>query len=364
MEEKHKTIDMKKKLGKLFGRASFVSEKRLIIGTALLVLLTLIVITLSVRATVRRISDDERSGQQQESGETFVIRHPFTGETLDQELSEVPQLFAVMVENAADAWPLSGVDEALLVIEAPVEGNIPRFITYFSNEINVEKIGPVRSARPYYVEWNTAMNAPYAHVGGSPEALELIHQTDGYIDLNQFYQSEYFWRQTTGGRYAPHNVYTSTELLVSTLEELVFEPKEVTLFTYKEDRPVSEDEAKSIHIDWTSGSLYDVDWIYQAENNTYEREQGGVVYSAKNIIVMETDVTVVDDVGRKDLRTIGEGDAMFIQDGEVFFGTWKKDSQESQLVFLTQSGDEISMNAGKTWIEVVPSLTKVSILEN
>lgn len=353
---KNKLSQIKKKLGALNVRASFVF-------LTVLVLVVVGLIAAGISSTVSRVSPNMNAGILGFEIVPAQPRHPLTGEKIDKRYETLPQVFAIMVENSADAWPIRGIEEAFLVIEAPAEGDIPRFITFFSDEAEVEKLGPVRSARPYYVEWATAFDAVYGHVGGSPEGLDLIASMENFLDLNQFYQSEYYWRQTTNGRYAPHNVFTSAKRFISSLDELQPPTPEYEYFTFKDDAPVDEG-AKSISIDWSSGSTYDVDWEYRSETNDYFRTQGGSEYIANNVVVMATDIRVIDEKGRKKLVTIGEGDALFAQDGEVFLGRWKKTSADGPLKFFTHAGDEISFNAGKTWIEVVRGLDQVDIVEN
>ena len=115
-----------------------------------------------------------------------------------------------MIENMVTSRPQSGLDRANLVYEALAEGGITRFLAVFASGEEIEKIGPVRSARTYYLDWAKELSAAYIHVGGSPEALRLIPQYD-ILDLNQFYNSPNFWRAKE--RAAPHNLYTSSELL-------------------------------------------------------------------------------------------------------------------------------------------------------
>jgi hypothetical protein len=300
---------------------------------------------------------------------TQELRHPLTGAVLDAPLESRPQVFGVMVENSADAWPLSGIEDAYLVIEAPVEGGIPRFITFFATDMEVAKIGPVRSARPYYLDWNDELGGLYAHVGGSPEGLDLIRQF-GTADLNEFFQGEYFWRDTAR-RAAPHNVYTSTELLTESLEEFDLEVPDYDSWLFKVDAPLDVD-ALSLTVDWGSGDLYDVKWAYEPESNRYLRMQGvDVVNSqdgdpvlANNVIVMAADITVVDSVTRRHIQTTGEGDALVVQDGRIILGRWKKSTRTDRLRFYDAAGQEIKMNAGKTWIEVVPSLDRAATVKD
>ncbi len=290
-------------------------------------------------------------------------RHPLTGEVLSAPLANLPQVFGVMVENSADAWPLSGIDQAFLVIEAPVEGNIPRFIAFFSDDQSVAKIGPVRSARPYYLDWNAEFQGIYGHVGGSPEALDEI-AVNGTLDLNQFFQSEYYYRDELT-RYAPHNVYTTTENLKKSVSE-IDEKYSVGSPVYDSwtfaDGTSKSSTVDTTHIAWGNG--YDIDWTYDPSSNTYHRSQGGNTYTANNVVVIATDIGTIpgDDKGRRTVRTIGEGPMILLQNGtrNNVPWTWKKTSALSRMRFYDDTGKEVTMNAGKTWIEVVGSLDQVS----
>src|SRR5688572_5513956 len=149
-----------------------LSQHKRVILPAVLGVLACVVMIAAISAPVGRLSNDDSPLLTVSAAE--ARRHPLRGEIVVERYEELPQVLGVLIENAADAWPLSGLDEAFLVIEAPVEGDIPRFIAFFSEESDVDLIGPVRSARPYYVDWNAELSGIYAHVGGSPEALDLI----------------------------------------------------------------------------------------------------------------------------------------------------------------------------------------------
>lgn len=314
------------------------------------------------------VTNPEPSDDVVQDDRAIVLRHPLTGEETDV-VGFAPQVFAVMIENSADAWPLAGLEDAFLVIEAPVEGMIPRFEVFFEASGGPDKIGPVRSARPYYLDWADEFDAVYVHVGGSPEALDLIADY-GTIDLNEFFQGEYFYRWSK--RYAPHNAYTTMEDLVASLGELtrsgaIDGPPEYEMWLFKDG--AASGETKSLTIDWTSGTTYDVDWNYDVSMNAYTRAQGGTTNliegeaeaTSSNVIVIETEIKVVDDTGRRHIRTTGEGDAMVFQDGRVIVATWRKDTRADRLRFYDADNNEIAMNAGKTWMEVVGSLGQVTI---
>ena len=103
------------------------------------------------------------------------FRRVLDGVCVETEEQVNPRLVAVMIENHPDSRPQSGLYQASVVYEAPVEGNYSRFLAIFPSGVEVKKAGPVRSVRPYYLDWVREYGDPlYMHVGGSPEALVKI----------------------------------------------------------------------------------------------------------------------------------------------------------------------------------------------
>jgi hypothetical protein len=273
---------------------------------------------------------------------------------------QIEKMYGVMVENSAEAWPLSGISKARIVFEAPVEGSIPRFMAVYDNKQEVDEIGPVRSARPYYVRWAHGMNLMYTHVGGSPEALSLL-DTLAIPSLNQFYFSKFFWRSIA--RYAPHNVYTSTAELENGFVYKDYDLPDLNSFVFAEDEyKPEEDTEQKVSLSFSISDLYDVMWEFDAEKNLYRRHQGGDVQkdkdgsevNAANVVVLITDIRVIDEVGRKSVRTDGSGDLYIYRNGAEFYGTWKKEGSDSSLELFDENGEIIELNPGMTWIEILP----------
>src|SRR3989344_7322518 len=129
------------------------------------------------------------------------------------EANQVSLAAAIMVENQIDARPPSGLAQAKIVYEILTEATITRFLAIYDLSENLQKIGPVRSARPYFIDLALEYGALYAHSGGSPAALERLKDDDSISNLDEFfgYNSGYFWRDNQ--RSAPHNLYTSSSLL-------------------------------------------------------------------------------------------------------------------------------------------------------
>lgn len=274
----------------------------------------------------------------------------------------------VMIDNKFESWPQSGLSYAGLVYEAPVEGGITRFMAVFSSNREIEKIGPVRSIRPYYIDWAGEFSALMAHVGGSPEALETIASDFALSKLNLDGNGEYFWRASD--RYAPHNAYTSSEKLdLARDAKLDADAKpDFSPWKFKNEAELKDrGEAVNVAIDFSKTDIYDVVWKYDKEKNIYIRQEGkaakqtleGSLVIAKNIAVLETEITVIDALSRRHIITIGEGNALIFQDGKKIEAMWEKKSREERLRFFDKSGKEIEFNRGTTWVEVVDGLDKV-----
>lgn len=283
------------------------------------------------------------------------LRHPLTGARVDEPTK--PAVYAVVIENSLDARPQDGVDRALMVMEAPVEGDITRWLAFFSADEIVEEIGPVRSARPYFVDWATDWDALFAHVGGSSESLALI-RSKGTLNLDEFFNTATFWRSKR--RVAPHNVYTESKRLEDAWERVVGREVDYKGFEFEEMDPTTV-EPTVITVSY-GNRYYDVEWKYDPTTNRYSRFHNGSAHimrngssiEVSNVIVMFTDIRVLDDEGRKKIRTTGEGEALVMRAGEAVEATWKRDGLNERTHFVLISGDEAALVPGKTWIHVVP----------
>lgn len=341
------------------------ADRLTLVGLLLVTILAILVALVLPKFVYRSLLQET---DEQETAADALYRHPLTGASMYEPLGELPHVFSVMIDNHEESWPPSGIDQAFLVIEAPVEAAIPRLLAFFSAEQAVDEIGPVRSARPYFLDWANELDALYAHVGGSNAALDAI-ASGGTFDFNQYWWGEYFWR--AGNRYAPHNVFTSTALMnefVALRSEAGVAPDRLyDVWSFKDPEP--SQASSSLQVDF-DGTIYFVDWNYDGQQGVYVRSQSGEPHltstgaqiTADNVAVVVTEIEILDYVGRRAIRTTGEGNAFVFQDGHAIEATWRKPSASERLKFYDrQSGVEIVMNAGVTWIEVVGSEESIEI---
>jgi hypothetical protein len=286
-----------------------------------------------------------------------------TGVQIDPALNKQP-VTGIMIENSPDARPQSGLQSAGVVYEAIAEGGITRFLALYL-EGQPDYIGPVRSVRPYYLDFLMPYDASVAHVGGAPQALSDI-KTLGVRDLDQFANSGAYQRITT--RYAPHNVYTSIANLNKLEAAKGYSTSTFTGFTRKKDAPSKTPNATSIDFA-ISSYLYNVHYDYDAPTNSYKRSEGGKPHTdEKSGVQLEPKVVVALAMGRgidtdgqhTDYTATGSGHMYVFQDGMVQEGTWSKADRKSQFVFTDSNGAVLKLNAGQTWISVVDTGTVTS----
>lgn len=269
----------------------------------------------------------------------------------------VSGVIGIMVDNHPDARPQVGLSEAKVVYEAPVEGDYTRFLAIFSADQQVEKIGPVRSARPYYLQWIKEYGAAtYLHCGGSSEALSLIKK-ENILAANEFYFGRYFWRDES--LTTPHNLFTNSEKWQKLLTEnsQFNQNKNWSGWKFNKETPVGGEIGVGTKISFSN--YYQVSWSYDAPFGRYVRNNSE--YFADNVIVQYAQIKIVDEVGRKEIAVVGEGRARMWREGKMWRGIWKKNNLADRTRFYDEQGKEWELKPGQTWVEVVPENATVEI---
>ena len=106
---------------------------------------------------------------------------------------EIDRPIAVMIDNHNGAWPQAGLNQAYMVYEIIVEGGETRLMALFKG-VTVDKIGPVRSSRHYFLDYAMENDAIYAHFGWSPQAKSDISKYS-INNINGITESSStFWR--------------------------------------------------------------------------------------------------------------------------------------------------------------------------
>jgi hypothetical protein len=282
---------------------------------------------------------------------------PLTGREVANQDETHRSVTAVMIENSEWARPQSGLDDAGVVFEAIAEGGITRFAALYQ-DTKPKLIGPVRSVRPYYIDWLAAFDPTIVHIGGSANALKEV-RSGAYKDADEFFNAQYFWRTTD--RFAPHNVYTSFDKLDQLNADKGYVSSTFTGWPRKEDNPPITPNASKININ-ISSAYFNVKYDFDKGCNCYDRYVGGEKQldresgqnaKPKVVIAMKVPTEIgFEDGYREQMTTIGTGTAYVFQDGTVSVGTWTKTGKKDQIVFKNDHGEVINLNRGQTWVSV------------
>ncbi len=282
--------------------------------------------------------------------------------------------YAVMIPNDSGAKKRQhGIQSAYITYEITVEGGITRLLALFK-DVEVEKIGPVRSSRHYYLDYALENDAIYVHFGWSPQAESDISSL-GVNNLNGLYNpSNMFWRDKNYS--SPNNAFTSTENIrkASEKKEYNLTSNNYELLKYVKEVDLKDDEtlkkANNVKVNY-AGNAY-VNYIYDENNKYYLRYNNKNEHidnltneqvHTKNIIVLKMDTENIggDEKGRQNLNNIGTGSGYYITEGKSIEITWSKESRTSKTIYKNTKGEELNINDGNTFIQIVPTNCEVTI---
>ncbi|MBI3289885.1 DUF3048 domain-containing protein [Candidatus Microgenomates bacterium] len=304
----------------------------------------------------------------------------------EREIWEKRQPLNIMVENHEESRPQSGLTSADVVYEAVAEGGITRFMAVFYCGASAEEVtvGPVRSARIYYVDWASEYGDKplYVHVGGAnrtgpADALGAISKygwlSDGN-DLNQFAVGfPTFWRdyERIGHPVATeHTMYSTTDKLWEVAAERKLDSfSGFTPWNFKDAGSAGQVSSIAFSF-WSNQPDYSVKWIFDSAAGVWKRENGGQAQTdlnnqkqveAANVVVQFVKEQSLKDPEKHMLySTTGKGDAIIFTNGNVIRGKWEKTDRTSRTKFTDSRGAEINFIPGQIWVEALPLGTSVT----
>lgn len=291
-----------------------------------------------------------------------------TGEVVDEAIGTM-RPFAIMINNIDECLPQSGISQAEILYECLVESDITRMMGVFQDIENLNKIGSIRSARHYYMDFAQDECAIFTHYGQSIFAEDRINAGYKTISGLSGYSEAVFYR--SADRVAPHNVFSSKDGLLAGLEytgltreypenyegRLNFKTEEINL--------ANGDDANKV----TMPFYYANPWFeYNEEEGLYYRyqygdahidEENGEQLKFKNLIVQYTTYDLISNEGHKDFALIGSGEGLLITNGKAEKITWKRASENDRTMYYYEDGSLVYLNCGKSYISIVPSDTPV-----
>lgn len=278
-----------------------------------------------------------------------------TGLQISPELNKLP-VTGIMIENSPEARPQAGLNEAGVIFEAIAEGGITRFLALYL-EGQPDYIGPVRSVRPYYLDFLLPFDAAVAHAGGSAEALAQI-RNQGIKDIDHGANAGAY--QRVSNRFAPHNLYTSRAKLLEAHNARGYTSSAFTGWPRKEaENALTTPTARTIDFS-ISRALYNTHFDYDAASNSYLRSQGGRPHVDERSgaqLSLKVVIAIVANRSQNGIysvyQTTGSGSLFVFQDGGFIEGTWEKADRKSMYAFKMPDGSILKLNPGKTWVTLI-----------
>ena len=343
------------------------------LGIKLLVLILLIVLIVFGVLFVKNIIDEKNSSQNTNNvnNQEAQVVEVKKLKIVDEDSKSRP--YAVMINNHHDAWPQCGIQDAYLVYEIVAEGGITRMFALYK-DADTEKIGSIRSARHYFIDYAEENDAIFVHWGGSPQAYTRIKE-DSIDEMDGMaLEGSVFFRDRTLKRNYEHTGFTSMEKLKEYAESKDFtrDTEKDLLLNYSVDEINLNKmpEAQSAYgVEIVYSNYHTTSYEYDETNKVYLRSMSGEPnvdletgeqYTVKNIIVYDLSNYTINDgsgKGRQELNNIGTGEGFYITNGYAVPITWEKTAHDEQTVYRYTNGKEIDVNDGNTFIQIYPTST-------
>ncbi len=299
---------------------------------------------------------------------------------------------AVMIDNNVGNSLHAGLQDSYINYEIIVEGGLTRIMAIFKDK-DVSLIGPVRSSRHYFLDYALESDCIYTHYGWSTYAENDI-KTLSVNNINGLYDDAPFWRDKYIA--APHNVFTTTKKIYSSATSknystttddwklLNYSTEEIDLSApigtktitneetgKKEKVPVQNEElitANNVTIPYsyyqTRGYTYDATrkvYLRTMNNKPHTDKTTKEQLYYKNIIIEKVSNSQLDSYGRQDLKTTGSGEGYYITNGYALPITWSKETRKSKTKYTYSNGQEIKINDGNTFVQIMPSIYSPTI---
>ena len=277
---------------------------------------------------------------------------------------------AVMINNNHRAWPHASLQDSYLNYEIIVEGGITRIMALFKGVNSMpEKVGSIRSSRPYFLDYALENDAIYVHWGGSNDAYNDM-ETLNVDHIDGIYgEGSYFYRDRSGGQAYEHTGFTKGSMIKEAIQDKgirnTTETKPLLNYSVDEiDLSTMEGAIKADDIEIVYSSYHTTSYKYDKENKVYLRSMSDEAhvdavsdkqYTAKNIITYKLENVSLDSADRQKLYNVVKTDGYYITNGYAIPITVEKGSRKGKTKYKYLNGEEIKVNDGNTWVQIQPT---------
>jgi len=283
---------------------------------------------------------------------------------------------AAVINNSSRALPQSGITSADIVYEVLAEGDVTRLVGIFQSYIP-EKLGPMRSARDYFIDFALNHDALFVHHGSSPGGYSRINSLrvtnlDGMaLEGTVFWRDRTYpeWTGITGNRPLEHSSFTGRERLANHLgnrgirdywqmapEDLGFD---FDVMAHHRAETVSLEGGQANAFTVPFSGLYFRRFVFDPETGLYMAEnrhgphldaETGEQVAVGNVLIQFTSMRAIDGVGRLAIDTVGSGAGYLVSGGRYQPVRWAKDSHASPMRWYFADGTPLTLAPGRVWI--------------
>lgn len=296
--------------------------------------------------------------------EAEPIIAPLTGEAVQDPAVPGRSVVALKVDNAPQARPQVGLEDADILFTELVEGGTTRFIGLYHSAM-AEGAGPVRSGRDVDAQVLPPFSPVFGISGAAPGTYEALRGA-GLLVYEEG-QAGAFTRDPN--RVSPHDLMASTSALANASGDL---PPAAEPWPFDPAPPAGGEPATGVELIYSA--FYAAAWNWDASVDTWRRSQEGGPHVDADEEQLTADTIVVArvttsngpgvDVGGNpvpEVNAVGEGEATILRDGRSYPARWRKPDATSQFEWLTPEGQVLPLRPGRTWVELVPEAGSVSV---
>jgi hypothetical protein len=285
--------------------------------------------------------------------------HPLTGEAT---ATAVPRpALAIKVDNAPQARPQAALNQADVVYEEMVEGNLTRLVAIFHSQ-TPSVVGPVRSVRTTDFAILSPLNRPLLGASGANTTVLAQLKDHPIVNLNALLAGNAYFRNNS--RNAPHNLFTSPAALWALAPAQAGPPPQI--FTYADPGEAlvpSASPAAGVDIDFGRTR---VTYRWSAARNGWVRTQDGSTHvdatglaiAPDNVIVQITPYGIsAADPESPEAFTVGANRAWIYTQGKVLECYWSREANLQAIRYTDADGRRCEISPGTTWVELAPAGT-------
>lgn len=303
---------------------------------------------------------------------TNVI-NPLTGEQTLSPAAVGKRPMAVVVQNSEACRPQWGMCSPDIIIEGLAEGGVTRMLWLYSDVNEIPKVGSIRSARMDFIEMAEGFDAIFVHCGQSETAAAAISARNidtinGGVWLGKYLKRD---EQRLKEVSSEHTVYTTGDMLSKCLSEQNYRTEKkdgydsiLSFNTEGKPENYSDGTCTSLRISYSGGYTYTFEYK-ESDGKYYNNigykttkpfvEYGGKQENFENVIILYIpSYKVINAKGSVDMDLSG-GDGLIVSNGTYEEITWKKGNTPSNTLKLyKKNGDELKLNAGQSYIGLLP----------